>query len=800
MFDKNSNVLEAYGRKIRTNLSKGTPKHLYLPGQHNGVFNQRSLANNDEIILCESLIDALTFYVNGFTNVTTSYGTGGFTPELLESFKTNKVKRVLIAYDRDDAGDKAAVELSLKLNKQNIDTYRIGFPKNTDANDYALERAGNGATNRKGIASRLGLVIRKAEWMSNGSGKVEPAITTSSIETHELNQTSKAVKGENLSSLTAKKSLPEPSASVMPVAGSTTSAEVTEREINIIFGERKYRIRGLAKNLSYEQLKLNIHISKDELYYIDTFDLYHAKARANYIKQASIELAVEHNTLKKDIGKILVKLEELQEQQIKATLDPEKKSAPSLTETEYQEAMELLKSPNLLMRITQDLTASGIIGEDTNKLTAYLGCVSRKLDKPLAIIIQSTSAAGKSTLMDAVIEMMPESEKVQYSAMTGQSLFYMGETSLQNKILAISEEEGAHNASYALKLLQSEGKITIASTGKDETSGNMETKEYSVQGPVMLFMTTTAIDIDEELMNRCLVLTVNESREQTKAIHIIQRDALTLDGLKANTKKQQIIQTHQNAQSLIKSLKVVNPYADKLTFMSNKTRTRRDHMKYLNLINTIALIHQHQRTIKSIESNGETIHYIEVEISDIEWANKLAHIILGRTLDELPPQTRTLLNHIKEMVQKEGKQQGIEQCDYRFSRRDIREFTDWSDSQLKTHCGRLGDMEYLLVHRGGRGQSIVYELAYDGQTTEKQAHMMGLIDVKQLYDCQKSGQKSHKSASSLGQVCPKSGGGLGSKKAVKPNDTNSSEVISQQMLENARLGSKKTAIHRNVHA
>ena len=78
--------------------------------------------------------------------------------------------------------------------------------------------------------------------------------------------------------------------------------------------------------------------------------------------------------------------------------------------------------------------------------------------------------------------------------------------------------------------------------------------------------------------------------------------------------------------------------------------------------------------------------------------------------------------------------------------------------------------------------------------------MMGLIDVKQLYDCQKSGQKSHKSASSLGQVCPKSGGGLGSKKAVKPNDTNSSEVISQQMLENARLGSKKTAIHRNVHA
>lgn len=65
------------------------------------------------------------------------------------------------------------------------------------------------------------------------------------------------------------------------------------------------------------------------------------------------------------------------------------------------------------------------------------------------------------------------------------SLFYMGETNLKNKILAIAEEEGAENASYALKLLQSEGVLTIASTGKDETTGNLVTKQYRVEGPVM---------------------------------------------------------------------------------------------------------------------------------------------------------------------------------------------------------------------------------------------------------------------------------------------------------------------------
>ena len=84
--------------------------------------------------------------------------------------------------------------------------------------------------------------------------------------------------------------------------------------------------------------------------------------------------------------------------------------------------------------------------------------------------------------MDAVLALMPEEERVQYSAMTGQSLFYMGETNLKHKILAIVEEEGAERASYALKLLQSEGELTIASTGKDPATGQLVTQEYRVEG------------------------------------------------------------------------------------------------------------------------------------------------------------------------------------------------------------------------------------------------------------------------------------------------------------------------------
>lgn len=132
--------------------------------------------------------------------------------------------------------------------------------------------------------------------------------------------------------------------------------------------------------------------------------------------------------------------------------------------------------------------------------------------------------------MEAILAFMPDEHKVKYSAMTGQSLFYMQGQSLKHKILAIVEEEGAERASYSLKLLQSEGELTIASTTKDPKSGEMTTKEYRVEGPVMILLTTTAIDMDEELLNRCVVLSVDESRHQTHAIHELQRERETMEG------------------------------------------------------------------------------------------------------------------------------------------------------------------------------------------------------------------------------------------------------------------------------
>lgn len=529
-------------------------------------------------------------------------------------------------------------------------------------------------------------------------------------------------------------SSPDPalSASLLPAHPATPSAVVFGADdVRFERGARSYRVRGVAQALSAQALKVTLRVAMDERLFLDTLDLYQARGRAGFAKGAAIELGVAEETIAADLSALVLALEPIQEQTIRGALQPDPASdATVLSEADEAAGRALLRDPDLCARIVRDVEAIGVVGEATNALVGYLAMVSRKLDKPLAILIQSTSAAGKSTLMDALLSLMPEPERVHYSAMTGQSLFYLGEGDLKHKILAIAEEEGVRQAAYALKLLQSQGELTIASTGKDPQTGKLVTAEYRVEGPVMLCLTTTAIDIDEELLNRCLVLTINESAEQTAAIQQKQREARTLAGLQAKVRSDRLIAAHRAAQLLLRPLAVVNPFAEQLTFASDRVRLRRDHAKYLALIDAIALLHQQQRKIATIEVEGARVEYVEVTQADIALANQLAHAVLGRSLDELPPQTRRVLSALDAWVSEHAAAQSIERGLVRFTRRTVRAVLGLSDTQLRVHLERLVTLDYVALHGGGKpGQRFSYSLLFDGDAERDAPQMMGLSDA-----------------------------------------------------------------------
>jgi DNA primase catalytic core len=735
---RDGRVRQAYGRKVTDNLRSGTPNHVYLKDNHQGVFNCDALKSSDELIICQSLIDALTFWCAGFRNVTCSFGLSEFDDDLLNALHQFRPKRLLIAFEGTQRGEDAAQMLNQHLSNFEIETYRVELPKGQDVNDYAV--------NHHNVQQVLGEVIRKAVWLGKeatdsafipvdeGESVAEQELVEPDIEDDlpesDIND-SEEVTTEELAQ-------DDIFASVVPEPPTTIEFTSNVLELNFNFEDRRYRVRGLENNKVYDQLRINLLVTQDEAIHVDSFDLYSTKHRYAFIKLAALELGVEEAVIKKDLAQLLLQLEIQQQKIINGEL--EKKSInKELSNKEQKQAMALLTSPNLVEQILADLTQCGLIGEDTNKLMAYLATLSRKLDKPLAVIVQSTSAAGKTALMNNVLSFVPEEDRVQYSALTGQSLFYMGDMNLKHKILAISENEGVSQAAYALRVLQSEGYLSIATTGKDPLTGKHTTHEYKVEGPVTIFSTTTAVDIDEELLNRCLVIQVDEDQQQTKAIHDRQRYEETLEGIVAANKKQDIIAKHQNAQRLIKPLLVVNPYANYLTFTNDKTRTRRDHPKYLTLIRTIALLHQHQREIKTTYLGDKQVPYIEVTLDDITMANETVHDILGHSLIDLPPQTCMLLELIDEMVTGRCKGKLLKRNKVYFTRRDVQEHTGWGMTQIGVHLRRLETMEYLLRHRGKKGQQMVYELLYQKQDLES-ASKAGLIDMALLNETIKKHQ------------------------------------------------------------
>jgi DNA primase len=801
--DLEGRVANLYGRKVRDDLRAGTPDHLYLPGPHRGVLNPASLAS-EELILCEAPIDALTFWCAGYRHVTTAWGAGGLTDELVEAVTAAGVKRVLIAYDRDAAGDKGAASAAERLAARGIAAFRVNFPKAMDANAYALAV--------KPAEKALGALLRAAEWMAGSASRPRSA----AMEDEDLEPATSepvpisllAAKEETPGPGSASEACPEPASPIPPAAPAPVEAEIGDRDVVIRLGDRTWRARGLARNSSAESLKLNLMVRRGDAFHVDGLDLLSAKARASFAAEAAGELGVALDGVKRDLGQVLLKLETIQDERLEAAKSAEARGPDPMTAEEESAALAWLRSPDLLARIAADVARIGVVGEAANAQAVYLAALSRKLDRPLAVLIQSTSAAGKSALMDAVLELVPPEERVAYSAMTGQSLFYLGEADLKHKALAIAEEEGARQAAYALKLLQSQGTLTIASTGKDPATGKLVTQDYTVEGPVALMLTTTAIDLDEELKNRCLVLTIDESREQTRAIHARQRFEETLEGLQAGEDRARILTLHRNAQRLIRPLKVVNPFAERLTFLDEQTRTRRDHRKYLALIRTIALLHQHQRPVRQLARPGaEPVAYIEATLADIAAANGLAHAVLGSTLDELPPQTRRLLGLVRDMVAARAAAEGINPREVRFTRREVREGTGWGDTQLKVHLGRLLELEYLLVRRAQDGQHaarFVYELVYDGEGADGAPFLMGLIDTETLgtertlnewrYDEDRSEPEEDRPGSGRPLAGPRSGGGRGAEHREIPSAAKPLNESDAPTPPNERLGRNGAAV------
>ena len=736
---------EIYGRRV-TQPVRNASSHLYLPGKHSGVWNAAGLHGKREWLLCEAAMDALSLYVHGFEAVTWSYGVRGFTPGHWELLKACRPDRVTICYDNDEAGNTAANELAHQLEAAGMEAWRVEWPAGQDANDVVRQsKDAKGDLASCFAKSHRLLPPNQAVPGPNGAPAPGPE-PVAMVWDEQSNQPLPVVSRESLETgvgWTREPAKPEPlpvdllASRIEPVKNGTSAPPGAMgagpacgfaflpdgvAEMSIAEGERSrtYRIRGLANNTSFDLLKVNLRLIRHDAIHVDTLDLYQARARTSFATVAAQITGLEKNVIETDLSKLLVRLEEHQQKQIiekmkvtgtKATMTPE----------EEMKALALLREPKLLERIVADFALAGTVGEDTNKLLGYLIAISRKLDDPLSGLIVARSAAGKSSLLNAILDFVPDEEKEVLTAMTTQALFYLPENGLKHKVLAVVEDEGSQSASYPLKILQSEKKLVLAVTVKDPDGGMPRTQLKTVEGPVAQFMTSTQAEFDEELANRFLVLSVDEEREQTQRIHDAQRQGETLRGLLAKLDKQAVLSTHHAAQRLLRPLQVVIPFAETLHFPSDRLRLRRDHKKYLGLIRTIAFLRQYQKPVKSCEHRGQVVQYIEADQEDLQQAEQLATGVMGRSLDELAPPTRAFLIVLQGLVKSLAEEKKIEPDRVRLTRREMRERLKWGEAQVRRHLERLVNLEYAVCHRvPGTAARFTYEIFYDQVEQAKQ--------------------------------------------------------------------------------
>ena len=702
--DAEGRITTLYGRRAvsaSTSTASGQQalpakedRHRFLPGRSTGLWNAAALKTHAHVILVESVLDGLSVELAGSANVVAVQGTSGLGAADVQTLCEYGVQRVSLLLDGDKAGREATEKIKTLLGST-FSCDVLSLPEGEDPNSY-LQKHG-----QETLAKFLAATETSAP-------AAPPAATGAAV----------------------------PGLTVLPGG------------FAIQLGRRRYEIRGLEHGP--RKLKATVRVEHAGRLHVDTLDFYSARWRRQLAQDLTRVFEEAAEVIEADMAKLMTLCEQARSASQPATVSESPVAAMSAEHRAEAEALG--KSPDLVQTILDDYEQCGLVGEKANKLLCYLAMTSRKMDKPLAVLILSSSGAGKTALQDMAVAFCPPEDLVKLTNLSGKALFYKEGTSLKHKVLALEEGDGVEEAMYALRNLISAGELMSESTIKDPVSGRLTTMENRVEGPTAVFLTTTKPDGDPETKSRFFITSVDESREQTQAILVCQRRRHTLAGLAEKLAVEPILRKHRNFQRLLKPLPVVNRYADQLSYADDRLQGRRDQPKYLHLINAVALLRQMQKqarvALSHTPSNGADapVEYIEVDREDIRLANELATEILGHSLDELSRPAADLLQLLLKLTQQEdgtakGKNTAAQPSEPPpslaghspgFTRRQIREFTGWSHARVHRYLQELIELEFVLMEHGRNGVLHRYRLAWDGQGQDGRRFLLGLKSVGEL--------------------------------------------------------------------
>jgi DNA primase len=647
ILDEQEKTVSFYGRSIEGS------SHLYLAGPHKGIFNVKAGKVYDEIILTESIIDALSLIQLGIENVHPCYGTNGFTDDHLKLLKDNLVKTIIIGFDADEAGRKAAASLQDKLIMEGFKIKLIAPPKGKDWNEYLVTG---------GTREEVQELIANAQ------------TTQQETKPFKVNR-----------------------------QGSVYVFEIDEIT---------YKVIGV-KDIFIQDLKVTIKAAKDKESFYDRLDLYSARSRSSYSANLGSLFKVEPTRIERDLVKILEHLEgerdkalHVEEKTEELTVEEQTLGQEFLQSEDIYE--QIIKDMEVLgyvgEEVNKELTYLVAISRLLPKpLSVYIqaGASSGKsyLLETLRKLLPSDCVKALTSFSDQSLNYLKE-EDFQ------DKVFMVGEAIHNEVVEAQVRQMQSENELSRL--------VTLKDPKTGEL--NSREIRHRVRIAFMMSSTALYLNpenasrclvlhVDESAEQTERVLKKQRHKRTFKGYI---EEAHTIP---------EIIRKHRAAQRLLEKIPVFNPFATHLTFPKIRTTMRRAQEQFLILIDCSCLLRQMQKEqlTRNDTVTGKTVIGIECDIEDYRIAYELfTKGVLSINFNDLPQGTKVLYEEIRALCKEEAKKEKVEPTQVSFIQKQLREYTGLSGEFIKKHLRILVEYEYIQLVGGKRhGTRFSYRLRED---------------------------------------------------------------------------------------
>jgi hypothetical protein len=306
------------------------------------------------------------------------------------------------------------------------------------------------------------------------------------------------------------------------------------------------------------------------------------------------------------------------------------------------EGEQVLDAPNVLVPLRRMLRKLGYAGPTAGAELVWLAIHSRLLDRPVNLLLEGPSAAGKTHTLETAAQLHPR-EVLHDLTGTSERAFVYTERDFEHTVVAIAEAAALHQDGIGASILRSLawGKGIRYET-VEKIDGALRARVVEKPGPTGLITTTTK-DLDPEIATRLLAVPIADSNELTRAVMRAQAEVAAGNNLDvpdtgpwiAAARWLQVAGEHR----------VVVPFATVMAEIvpDDDVRMRRDFAQVLTLIKTLALVHQRSR------ERDDYGRVVALE-ADYEAARLLLAGVLAASMADVPDTVRETVAAVAALV------------------------------------------------------------------------------------------------------------------------------------------------------